>query len=61
MRSGLMTIALVLVAPVLAACSSGNPESTDRPSGGASASSAPPAPAAPTVGACHELSLAEAT
>jgi hypothetical protein len=61
MRSGLTTIALVLVAPVLAACSSGNPDSTDRPSGGASASSAPPAPAAPTVGACHELSLEEAT
>ena len=37
------------------------PTTADKPSAGASASSAPPAPAPPTVGSCHALSLDEAT
>jgi hypothetical protein len=54
------TLALVLLA-ALAGCSSGGADSAVKPSAGASASSAPPAPAPPQVGTCHALSLAEAT
>jgi hypothetical protein len=57
-----MTIAVALaLAGLVTGCSSGDGESADEPSGGASASSAPPAPVAPKVGACHELSFEQAT
>ena len=54
-------LSLLVLSTVLAGCSSGDPESTDRPEAGASASSAPPAPTPPKVGDCHELTLDEAT
>jgi hypothetical protein len=59
-RRGTSTV-LVLLLALLAGCSSGSPESSDKPGAGASASSAPPAPEPPVVGACHELTLGEAT
>src|SRR5690348_1237486 len=55
------TFALLLLATV-AGCSSGSGDETDeKPSGGASVSSAPPAPAAPKAGTCHDLTFDEAT
>ncbi len=49
-------VALVLL-PVLAACSSGDPDSAPTPEPSVSVSSAPPPPAAPAVGSCHRLSF----
>jgi hypothetical protein len=66
MRAPLTTSAFVLLACLLAtcsvaACSSGGSETTQKPSAGASVSSAPPSPVAPKVGSCHKLTLDEAT
>ncbi len=60
MQARLTTIALLLV-PVLAACTSESTDSSAQPSDGASVTSAPPAPAAPEVGTCHDLTVDEAT
>jgi hypothetical protein len=61
-RRSTVVVLAVLAALVLAACSSsGSGSSADKPSAGASASSAPPPPAPPQVGACHALTLQQAT
>lgn len=56
------TAIVLLLLAVLAGCSSGgDSDSAGKSTSGASASSAPPAPEPPVVGACHELTLDEAT
>lgn len=58
-RTSLVLAPLLLV---LGACSSGGePGTAPKASPGVSVSSAPPAPADPEVGSCHELSASEAT
>lgn len=58
-RTSLVLAPLLLV---IGACSSGGePGTAPKASPGVSVSSAPPAPADPEVGSCHELSASEAT
>jgi len=59
MTTRLGTTIVVVLLTVLAGCSSGSSEGADKPSGGASASSAPPAPEPPQAGSCHTLSFAQ--
>jgi hypothetical protein len=57
-RTSLLLVPLM----ALAGCSSGDePETSPKTSPAVSVSSAPPAPANPQVGGCHELSVSEAT
>lgn len=56
------TLVLVPVMVLLAGCSSGDkPDAGPDTSPSVAVSSAPPAPANPEVGSCHELSASEAT
>jgi hypothetical protein len=61
MRTRLGTTLVVVLLTVLAGCSSGSSDSAEKPSGGASATSAPPPPSPPRAGACHALTLDQAT
>src|SRR4051812_36461390 len=60
MRTRLGSILVVVLLTVLAGCSSGGSEGAAKPSRGASASSAPPAPQPPEAGSCHDLSFEKA-
>lgn len=61
-RRGLRGWALLVgVVLTVSGCSGGGSESAKTPPPTASVATAPPAPAAPAVGACHQLTLAQAT
>jgi hypothetical protein len=56
-----LSAALLALLAVTACSTSGSADSAEKPKSTASASSAPPPPAPPKVGACHELTLQQAT